>query len=158
MNDFEDAIHMMQKQFSRDYQFALATSDNNIPSLRYIDTYFDGECFYAVTYSTSQKMKDIMNNPNVALCTRKMHSFRGKAYNMGHPLLTENAEIRKILVAVFSPWYFQHNDEKDDTMCYLRIEPMSGFFHYNGIGYNIDFEKETAEHFPFSFNTVLTDE
>ncbi len=62
MNGFGYAIRMMQKQFSRDYQFALATSDNNIPTLRYIDTYFDGKFFYAVIYSVSQKMKDIMNN------------------------------------------------------------------------------------------------
>lgn len=57
MNEFATAMTVMNEMFSRDYQFALATSSNNVPSLRYCDTYFDGECFYIVTHAHSQKSK-----------------------------------------------------------------------------------------------------
>lgn len=158
MNEFECAVKIMKDLFSRDYQFALATSSDNVPSLRFVDTYFDGESFYIVTYALSQKVKDISKNPNVSLCARKMHSFSGKAYNIGHPLDEKNSEIREKLIKVFEPWYFAHNNEQDENMCYVRIEPTSGFFHKDGKGYKVDFSKRSVESFPFKFDIVLTEE
>ena len=49
MSDFEIAIKVMREQFGRDYQFALSTCRDNIPSSRFVDTYFDGDSFYIVT-------------------------------------------------------------------------------------------------------------
>lgn len=148
----------MKELFTKDYQFALATAENNIPSLRYVDTYYEKGCFYVVTYATSQKMKDIINNPNIALCSRNMYAFSGKAYNIGHPLKLENTEIRKKLIKVFEPWYFKHNNEENENMCYLRIELTTGFVHKDGIGYKIDFVNREAVEFPFTFDTVITEE
>lgn len=158
MSDFQNAVKSMQELFSRDYQFALATSSNDAPSLRFVDTYFDGENFYVVTYAFSQKVKEIAENPKIAICSRKMHSFSGKAYNIGHPLLPENSAIRKELIQVFEPWYFKHNNENDSNMCYIKIKPTKGFFHKNNIGYKIDFEKKTVDTFPFEFDIALTEE
>lgn len=158
MNDFENALKIMQDIFSRDYQFALATSENDTPSLRFVDTYFDGECFYVVTYLYSQKVKEIIKNPNVALCSKKMHSFSGRAYNIGHPLLSENSGIREKLIEVFEPWYFKHNNENDSNMCYIKIKPTTGFFHKDGTGYKVNFEDKTVSKFPFNFDIVLTEE
>ena len=55
MSDFEIAIKVMREQFGRDYQFALSTCRDNIPSSRFVDTYFDGDteadpCLCAVTF------------------------------------------------------------------------------------------------------------
>lgn len=158
MSDFQNAVKSMQELFSRDYQFALATSSSNVPSLRFVDTYFDGECFYVVTYAFSQKVKEISENPNVAVCSRKMHSFSGKAYNIGHPLLPENSAIREELIKVFESWYFRHNNENDSNMCYIKIKPTKGFFHKDGIGYKIDFEEKTVDTFPFSCDIAFTEE
>lgn len=157
MEIYENAMKLMAELFSRDYQFAMATMADNTPSLRFIDTYFDNGAFYGVTYANTNKMKEIAANPNVALCSRKGYLFSGKAYNIGHPLLPENSEIRSKLVKAFEPWYFKHNNEKDD-ICILKIEPLSGFVHKDGIGYNINFIEKTVETAPFNFNTVLTDE
>ncbi len=158
INDFENAIRIMKDLFSKDYQFALSTSKNNIPSSRFIDTYFDGDSFYIVTYRLSQKVTEITSNPNVSLCSRKMHAFSGQAYNIGHPLITENAEIRKTLIKAFEPWYFKHNNEDDENMCYIKIHPTTGFFHKEGTGYKINFTEKTVLSFPFSFDTVLTED
>lgn len=158
MTDYENAISVMKEMFSRDYQFALSTVKDNIPSARYVDTFFDGESFYTVTYKLSQKAVEIADNPNVSLCCQRMHTFSGQAYLIGHPLDPENAEIRSALIKAFEAWYFKHNNEADENMCYIKINPTVGFFHKDGIGYKIDFTEKTVKAFPFAFDTVLMGE
>ncbi len=158
MTNFENAISVMKDLFGRDYQFALSTAKNDIPSSRFVDTYFDGESFYIVTYKLSQKVTEIISNPNISLCSRKMHTFSGQAYNIGHPLVAENAEIRKNLIKAFEPWYFKHNNEADENMCYIKINPTTGFFHKDGTGYKINFVDKTVSTFPFAFDIVFTNE
>ena len=158
MTDYENAISVMKEMFSRDYQFALSTAKDNIPSARYVDTFFDGESFYTVTYKPSQKAVEIADNPNVSLCCQRMHTFSGQAYLIGHPLDPENAAIRSALIKAFEAWYFKHNNEADENMCYIKINPTVGFFHKDGIGYKIDFTEKTVKAFPFAFDTVLMGE
>ena len=93
MTNYENAIGVMKELFGRDYQFALSTAKNNIPSSRYVDTYFDGESFYVVTHMLSQKAVEVSDNPNVSLCCQKMHAFSGRAKIIGHPLNPKIAEI-----------------------------------------------------------------
>jgi hypothetical protein len=83
------------------------------------------------------------------------YRFSGAARNIGHPLLPGNADIREKLTRVFAPWYFKHNDEGDEKMCYVRIEPNKGFFYHNGTGYDVDFENGEVRSFPFDFDAVL---
>lgn len=158
MSNYEEALAVMTELFSKDYQFALATSKNNIPTVRFIDTYFDGKCFYFVTNEKSQKAKDIRDNPVVALASRKAHMFRGKTHSIGHPLLPQNHILRENLIKVFNDWYFKHNNENDENLCCIIIEPKTGFFHKDGIGYEIDFENKVVESFPFNFTIMLTEE
>ena len=158
MTNYENAIGVMKEMFSRDYQFALSTAKDNIPSARYVDTFFDGESFYTVTYKLSQKAVEIADNPNVSLCCQRMHTFSGQAYLIGHPLDPENAAIRSALIKAFEAWYFKHNNEADENMCYIKINPTVGFFHKDGIGYKIDFTEKTVKAFPFAFDTVLMGE
>lgn len=158
MNQYEHALGVMKELFAKDVQFALATSVENIPSLRFVDAYFDGANFYVVTYATSQKIREIRANPNVALCSKKMYNFQGKAYLIGHPLLPENRAIREKLVQAFQPWYFKHNREEDEAMCFVRIQPSAGFFHQDGTGYRVDFIRREAIEFPLIFDTVILED
>lgn len=158
MEQYMFAMNIMRELFSKDYQFAMATCADNVPSLRYVDTYFDGEYFYIATYAKSQKVTESAQNPNVSLCARKMHAFSGIAENIGHPLSPSNRAIRDKIAVVFSAWYFAHNNEEDENMCFLRIRPTTGFFHKDGTGYKVDFNNKTVVTFPFSFTTVLAEE
>lgn len=158
MCDYRQAMEIMTRLFTRDYQFAMATVSGGKPSLRFVDTYYNGEAFYVVTCATSGKAKDLCANPNVALCSRKLYSFRGRAFNAGHPLLPENAAIRQRLIQAFEPWYFRHNNENSEAMCYLRIEPDEGFFHDNGTGYSVDFTEKTVKTFPFAWDITFTED
>ncbi len=154
MDNFAAAMEVMTRKFSRDCQFAFATFGGSAPSVRFVDAYFDGKSFFVVTYSLSQKVKDIEKCHNVSLCTQNAYSFSGTAYNIGHPLAPDNAKIREKLTSVFSGWYFKHNDESDKNMCYLRIDPIAGFFHDKGTGYKVNFLERTAKIFPFDFDIV----
>ena len=158
MENYNKAISVMKDLFGRDYQFCLASVSGGVPSQRYVDAYFDGECFYVVAYGLSRKVKEIAENPDVSLCTRKMYSFTCKAYNIGHPLKPENSAIRAKLTKAFEKWYFLHNNEDDENMCYIRIEPVTGFFHKNEMGYSVDFADKKAEIVPFVCDVQYTEE
>lgn len=155
MDAYNDALKAMDEMFGRDYQFALATCSEDKPSLRFVDAYYKDGQFWVVTYRNSRKVKDILQNPNVELCY-KLFTFSGKAYDVGHPLKDENAKIRSELIKVFEPWYFAHNDENDENMCYVRIEPERGFFYKDRKGYKMDFLQQTASTFPFEDEINIT--
>lgn len=152
MNEYENALRKMETLFGRDEQFALATTGEDGPSNRFVDTYFTDGSFYIVTYALSRKVKETAADPRAALCSAKLHAFSGKVDNIGHPLKPENAEIRDKLIQAFAPWYFRHNNEDDPHMCYLRFTPESGFFQADGTGWRVDFKAHTAETFPFAFD------
>ncbi|WP_160689199.1 pyridoxamine 5'-phosphate oxidase family protein [Clostridium sp. C2-6-12] len=156
MNTYEKSLNVLKELFARDYQFALATSKDNVPSVRFIDTFYDDGAFYIVSYAKSQKVQEIEENSEISLCN-KLYRFSGKAYNIGHPLLEENQGIREKLIKVFEPWYFAHNNESDENMCFVKIELKQGFFYKDGTGYKVDFENKTAEEFSFAFDIVMID-
>lgn len=149
MNTFEKSVSVLQELFGKDYLFCLATCSNNVPSVRFIDTFYDDGAFYIVTYAKSQKVIELEQNPDVAL-TNELYRFTGKAYNLGHPLKESNKEMRDKLIKVFEPWYFAHNNEDDENMCYVKVVPETGFFYKDGTGYKVDFAKKEADEFPFS--------
>ena len=149
MTTYEKALTAMNALFGQDLPFVLATVKDNIPSQRVVDTYFDGKAFWIVTYGLSNKVKELRENSHVSLC-RNFFSFSGTATWAGHPLKEENKEIRDTLIRVYAPWYFAHNDEGDENMCYVSVTPQKGFFHQDGTGYKVDFENQTAQEFPFA--------
>ena len=156
MNAYEEGLGVLDTLFARDYQFALATSNNNIPAVRFIDTFYNNKAFYIVTYGKSDKVKEIEQNPIVSL-SKDLYRFTGVARNIGHPLLRENLKIREKLIKVFEPWYFAHNNENDENMCYIKVDLSQGLFYKDGTGYKINFENKTAEKFPFLFDIVKID-
>jgi general stress protein 26 len=132
----------------------LATVKDNKPSNRVVDTYYEDGVFWVVTYGLSNKVKAIEENCNVALCNN-FYSFKGSAFNVGHPLKEENKKIRERLIKEFEPWYFAHNNENDENMCYVKIVLTEGFFHKDGQGYKVDFTNKKAEEFPFAPDAEL---
>lgn len=153
MDIYEKALRVMSELFSEDRQFAMATAEENRPSVRMVDTYYDSGSFYIVTYAQSQKVRELTENPRVSLC-RDLYRFDGKAINIGHPLKAGNEEIRGKLIEVFAPWYFAHNNENDDHMCYVKVELETGFFYKDGTGYRVNFQTREAEEFPFEFDIL----
>lgn len=153
MDTYEKALLTMNELFAKDYQFAMATVKDNTPSVRFVDTFYKDGSFYVVTYAKSQKVQELKDNSQVSLCN-KLYRFNGNAYNIGHPLLLKNRDIREDLIKIFDPWYFAHNNENDENMCYVQIKLKDGFFYKDGIGYKVNFNEKEAEEFPFDFDIV----
>ncbi len=154
MTTYEKALEVMKELFAKDCQFALATAKDNVPTVRMIDTFFDDDSMYIVTYSKSNKVIELEENSQVSLCNL-LYRFSGNAYNIGHPLLFKNQEIREKLIKAFEPWYFAHNNENDQNMCYIKIELISGFFYKEGVGYKLHFKSKEVEQFPFDSDIVI---
>ncbi|NCC83449.1 MAG: pyridoxamine 5'-phosphate oxidase family protein [Clostridia bacterium] len=153
MNMYFKAKQVMEDLFAKDTQFALATAHANEPSVRMVDVYFEDDSFYLVTHAKSQKVRELTANSKVALCS-KLHRFSGLASNLGHPLRQENQVIRSKLVMAFAPWYFAHNNEEDENLCFVRIVLQEGFFYQGRMGYRVDFREQKAEEFKFTYDIV----
>jgi len=153
MDTYFKALKVMNELFARDCQFAMATVQGNTPSIRFVDTYYEDGSFYVVTYSKSRKVQELSDNSQVALCNQ-LYRFSGNAYSIGHPLSAENKALRDTLIRVFEPWYFAHNNENDENMCYVKIELKEGFIYKDGIGYHVNFQLKEAEQFPFDYDII----
>lgn len=152
---FSDSLKVLDSLFGKDCQFALATSTGNVPTVRFVDLYYMEKAFYLVTYAKSQKVLDLQSNPNFSI-SKNLYRFNGRAVMLGHPLEEKNSKIRARLTEVFSDWYFEHNNENDENMCYIKLCIDTGFFYLDGVGYKIDMYKENVDVFPFSGEIEVT--
>lgn len=81
--DRADALDIIKKGFGHDTLISLATMDNNRPAVRIVNSCYEDGSFYTVTYSLSNKMKEIKGNPAVAVCG-EWFTARGFGENIGH--------------------------------------------------------------------------
>lgn len=151
MTNYEESLEVLKSLFAKDCQFALATVSDQTPSIRIVDTFYDEGGFYIVTHAKSRKVVELMRSPNVALC-HDLYRFSGTAKNIGHPLNEDNLKIRETLTKVFAPWYFAHNNENDENMCFVKVDLKDGFYYKDGKGFKVDFVNQVAEVFPFEFD------
>ena len=116
----EEAERIMNERFGKDSIIALATEQNGIPYVRFIDAYYENGCFYAVTDALSNKMKQISDNPTVAI-TGEWFTAHGKAVSLGFIGKPENTSIAGKLKAVFASWidngHTNLNDENTIILC-----------------------------------------
>lgn len=139
MTDFEKALTIMDERFGRDRMISLATSVNDLPSVREVNGYYRDGSFYIITHALSGKMQQIAQNPRVAL-SGEWFSAHGLAENLGHVLKEENRELISTLRQVFSSWYHSgHVDETDPNTCLLRIRLTDGVLFKDGVLYKLNF-------------------
>ena len=146
MSKFEDAMTIMAERFGKDNLIAIATTDNKRIYNRIVDAYYEDGSFYISTYALSGKMKQIEENPEVAVCTIDWFSGHGVGQNLGWVKDPDNAEIRIKLREAFSEWYDFANNEEDKNCCILRIRLTDGMLikNHHAIRYQIDFTGKTA--------------
>lgn len=137
----KDSELIMNNRFGKDNVIALATIENNIPYVRSVNAFYNDKAFYVITYALSNKMKQIENNPIVAI-SGEWFTAHGKGINLGYIGKDENTEIANKLRKVFIEWIDNgHNDFNDENTCVLCIELTDGILYSNGIRYDIDFSK-----------------
>lgn len=150
---FERANKILAREFGKNRKMYLATSFDEVPSVRIVNTFYWNRSFYIVTHETSEIVQQIIKNKNVSICaTASNHKFQGEAINIGHPLKEENKEIRDILTNAFSSGYFEQYDESDPKICYVQVKVNEAFTYANKIGYKVDFRTDEVRSFPFAQN------
>ena len=118
---------------------SLATSVNDLPSVRDVNGYYRDGSFYIITHALSGKMQQIAQNPRVAI-SGEWFSAHGLAENLGHVLKEENRELILTLRQVFSSWYHNgHVDETDPNTCILRVRLTDAVLFKDGTRYAIDY-------------------
>ena len=63
----EETKKIMDERFGKDNVISLATSADNMPYVRYVNAYYEEGAFYIITYALSNKMRQMANNPSVAI-------------------------------------------------------------------------------------------
>lgn len=126
-------------RFGNDSIIALATSIDNIPHVRNVDAFYEDGSFYVLTHGLSQKMKQIKQNPTVAL-SGEWFTAHGNGVNLGFFGKADNTRIANKMKRVFSDWIDNgHNNLDDENTCILCIQLTNGVLFNNGVCYEIDF-------------------
>ena len=134
-----DIAAKMDERFGHDNLIALATLDGDSPAVRTVNAYYEGGCFYTVTYALSGKMQQINKNPKVSICG-EWFTAHGIGESMGHILLKANTDMADKLRTVFAEWYDNgHTNEADPNTIILRILLTDGVLFWQGERYEIDF-------------------
>ncbi len=126
---------ILLERFGKDSILALATTVGEMPHVRNVDAYYDNGAFYVLTYALSGKMKQIEQNPVVALAG-EWFTGHGKGVNLGYFGKPENADIAKKMREVFANWIDNgHNNFEDENTCILKIELTDSVLFFQGKRY-----------------------
>lgn len=55
----QETKRLMDERFGHDSVIALATQDGDMPSVRYVNAYYEDGAFYVITYALSNKMQQL---------------------------------------------------------------------------------------------------
>lgn len=144
MSRYDEANQILDERFGHDSLISIATVADSHPHVRTVDAYYEDGTFYVVTYTLSNKMKQIKENPEVAVCG-DWFTAHGTGENLGHVLAEANAEMMSKLRAAFAEWYGNgHVNEADPNTCLLQIRLTDGVLMNQGTKYMIDFVNRTA--------------
>ena len=135
-----EAQAIMKERFGKDSLLALATAADGMPYVRTVDAYYEDGAFYVITYALSGKMKQIEQNPAVALCG-EWFTANGRGENLGWFGKPENAAMAGKLKQAFASWIDNgHNNFDDQNTIILKIRLTHGVLFSHGTRYDIDFE------------------
>ena len=130
-----EAKKIMIERFGKDSIIALATTEKELPHVRYVNAYYENGAFYIITYALSGKIKQIEKNPSVAIAG-EWFTARGKGINLGYFGNKENQEISEKLKLVFAEWIYNgHNNFDDENTIILCVELTDGVLLSHGTRY-----------------------
>lgn len=133
-----EAEKIMIERFGKDTVVALATVENEVPYVRYVNAYYENGAFYIITYAHSNKMKHMENNPTIAIAG-EWFTAHGKGINLGYWGKEENHFIAEKLKNAFAEWidnrHYNFNDENTIILC---VELTDGLLLSHGTRYEIE--------------------
>ena len=134
-NISSEAEKIMVERFGKDTVIALATVEDGVPYVRSVNAYYENGAFYIITYARSNKMRQIENNPIVAI-SGEWFTSHGKGINLGYFKREENQLIAEKLKIAFSEWIDNgHNDFDDENTIILCVKLTDGLLLSHGTRY-----------------------
>ncbi len=131
----EEAKKTMKERFGKDAVIALATMENGMPSVRYVNAYYEDGAFYIITNARSGKMRQIKKEPRVALAG-EWFTAHGMGIDLGYFGKEENRGVAEKLKQVFSQWIDNgHNDLGDENTIILCVKLTDGILLSHGTRY-----------------------
>lgn len=131
----EKTEKIMTERFGKDTIIALATIENGVPYVRYVNAYYENGAFYIITHALSNKMKHIESNPTIAIAG-EWFTAHGKGINLGYFGRKENHRIAEKLKNVFSEWIDNgHNNFDDENTIILCVKLTNGLLLSHGTRY-----------------------
>lgn len=158
MDLYEKALKIMEEKCGqcKEEVIALATislnpSDEGKPSpaVRMVCAYYEDGVFYISTDAKKNKMLEIEQNSEVAVCGNGWYSFHGIAENLGWVKDEKNSKIREKFKKVFD-WFDEVGDEDNPDSIVLKVTLTNGVIidherKYGSTEYKIDFTKKDAK-------------
>ena len=133
---------LMTERFGKDTVIALATTEDGVPYVRYVNAFYEDRAFYIITHALSGKMKQLGKNPSAAIAG-EWFTAQGTGINLGYFGKQENRKIAEKLRKAFAAWIDNgHNDFADENTCILCVRLSDGVLLSHGERYEIDFTKE----------------
>ncbi len=130
---------MMRERFLYHPVIALATMEGQRQHVRNVCAYYEEGVFYIITYSFSNKMKQIEMWPSVAVCG-EWFTGHGIAENLGYIRDEKNVEISAKMHQAFASWYQSgYFNEDDPKTCILKISLTDGVLLDNGNRYELKY-------------------
>ena len=130
---------ILEERFGKDSLIALATTAHDKPSVRVVDAFYEDGKFYVLTHSFSKKIKQIEENPQIAIAG-DWFTATGTGENLGFFGKQENARIANKMRELFAAWIDNgHNNFEDENTCILQIHLLDGILIANDTRYEIDF-------------------
>lgn len=156
MSKYEEAMKRLEEQVgNKDGLICLSTiarepgaDGRSRPAARIVDAYYEDGAFYTVTYATTNKMLEIAENPEVAVCIIvENFTADGIGENLGWVCDEKNTEMMAKLRSIFAAWYSDANNDEDPNTCLLRVRLTKGLWNdpHESIRKEIDFVNKTAD-------------
>lgn len=134
-----EAEKIMIERFGNDNVISLATSENNIPSVRYVNAFYENGAFFVLTYALSNKMNQIKQNPVISIAA-DWFTASGIGENLGYFGSEQNKELAGKMKSKFSEWIDNgHNNFEDENTIILKLKLTRGVLFSNGTRYDIEF-------------------
>ena len=141
----KEAQQTMNERFGRDRLIALATAVDGMPYVREVNAYYENRAFYIITWARSEKMKQIAQNPTVAI-SGDWFTAHGRAESLGWICEPKNKPLADRLTAVFAEWINNgHTNFVDPNTIILRVQLTHGVLFSHGTRCDIDFTQEESQ-------------
>lgn len=137
----QETKNILDERFGKDSIIALATAEDGTPHVRNVNAFYEDGAFYIITYALSNKMKQIKENPCVAI-SGDWFTAHGTGINLGWFCKEENRNIAKKLKKAFSAWLDNgHNNFGDENTVILCVRLTDGVLFSHGARYDLDFSE-----------------